>query len=316
MRTGLSGLGAVLGLAFTCAAVLSACGGSGGAGSLTGRIEIDGSSTVYPISEAVAEEFSTATGGGVQVNVAFSGTGGGFKRFCAGETDISDASRPITEGERALCAENGIAYLELKVALDGLAVAVNPGNDFVQCLTVAELKRIWEPGSTVRRWSEVRPEWPAEPIKLYGAGTNSGTFDYFTEAIVGEARASRPDYTASEDDNVLVQGVEGDHYALGYFGYAYYYENRTRVRAVQVDGGGGCVAPTPETVTSGRYAPLSRPLLIYVATASLTRPEVREFVTFYLEHAVELVPQVGYVPLGAAEYEAALAALEQAAGGD
>jgi phosphate transport system substrate-binding protein len=250
----------------------------------------------------------------VRVTVAQSGTGGGFKRFCAGETPISNASRPISDSERELCAQNGVDFVEFRVALDGLAVTVNPQNDFVECLTVQELRRIWEPGSTVRTWKDVRPEWPAEQIRLYGPGTNSGTFDYFTEEINGETGASRPDYTASEDDNVLVQGVEGDRQSLGYFGYAYVEENQGRVKKVAVDGGSGCVVPSPETVTSGQYTPLSRPLFIYLSRQALARPEVQAFVRFYLEHAPELVPQVGYVPLDAAAYQAELAKLGQGGG--
>jgi phosphate transport system substrate-binding protein len=260
----------------------------------------------------MAEEIGIATGGNVQVTIAVSGTGGGFKRFCAGETDISNASRPISQSEVETCSANGVQYLEIPVAIDGLTLAINPANDFVQCLTVAELKRIWEPGSTVRLWSEVRPDLPATEIKLYGAGTNSGTFDYFTEAIMGETGAIRPDYTASEDDNVLVQGVEGDAAALGFFGYAYFAENQQRLRAVAVDGGSGCIAPTPETIRDGSYAPLSRPLFIYVNRASLAEPAVREFVTFYLQHAAELVPQVGYVPLPPEQYQQSAAQLPAA----
>jgi len=300
-------------------ALIVACGGgdSGGAAGgdgLSGNVQTDGSSTVFPITEAVAEEFSLLHEGRTTATVGMSGTGGGFKRFCAGEIDISNASRPITDSERDLCAASAVEYTEIKVALDGLAVVVNPENTFVDCLTVDELKRVWAPGSTLRRWSQVRQGFPDEPLKLYGPGTNSGTFDYFTEAIAGEARASRADYTASEDDNVLVQGVEGDRFALGYFGYAYYIENESRLKALGVDGGAGCVMPTPETVTSGEYSPLSRPLFIYVKNAALAKPEVREFVRFYIEHAAELVPQVGYIALAPAEYQAGLAALEQASG--
>ena len=299
-------------------AALAACArgdaGQGGGETLSGRIEIDGSSTVFLISEAMAEDFTIANRA-VNTTVAFTGTGGGFKRFCAGETDISGASRPIKESEAALCAQNGVTYLELTVALDGIAVTVNPANDFAQCVTAAELERIWEPGSTVMKWSDVRPEWPAEPLRLYGAGTNSGTFDYFTEAVMGKEDESRPDYTASEDDNVLVQGVEGDHFALGYFGYAYYEENRSRLRALDVDGGAGCVAATPQTITSGAYRPLSRPLFLYVKKAALARPEVRRFVEFYLEQAPALVPQVGYVALDAGRYQAERARLDAETGG-
>ncbi|HSJ15070.1 MAG TPA: PstS family phosphate ABC transporter substrate-binding protein [Longimicrobiales bacterium] len=281
---------------------------------LRGTIEIDGSSTVYPISEAMAEEFGRETGGGVRVTVGFSGTGGGFKRFCAGETHISNASRPIKDSEAQLCVQNGVEYLELPVAIDGLAVVVNPKNTFAECLTVAELKKIWEPGSRVSSWSQVRTGFPNQPIKLYGPGTNSGTFDYFTEAIMGEEDASRGDYSASEDDNVLVQGVVGDEGALGYFGYAYYAENSGSLKPVAVDDGTGCVGPTPETITSGQYKPLSRPLLIYVNRSALARPEVAAFARFYIEHAPELVPEVGYVARPAADYAQGVQALGQAAG--
>ena len=298
-----------------CGLALAACGGGAGDGSgLTGSVTADGSSTVYPITEAMAEEFGIAHGGGVNVTIAYSGTGGGFKRFCAGETDISNASRPISDSERAACEAAGIDFVEIPIAIDGLTVVANPANTFAECLTVDELRRIWEPGSTVNRWSQVRPDWPDEEIKLYGAGTNSGTFDYFTEAITGETGAIRTDYTASEDDNVLVQGVEGDDAALGFFGYAYYAENEGRVRAVGVDAGSGCVLPTPETVRTGEYAPLSRPLFIYVKRASLANETVRAFVEFYLDNAEELVPSVGYVPLPAADYQEQLGRLGSGAG--
>ena len=303
------------GMTAVMAVALAACGGAadqngGGSGEadLSGTIEADGSSTVYPLTEAMAEEFGTEHRD-VRVTVGFSGTGGGFKRFCAGETQISNASRPIKDEERAACQQAGVQFEELQVAIDGLAVVVHPQNGFVQCLTVQELRRIWEPNSQLSRWSQVRAGFPDQPLRLYGAGTNSGTFDYFTEAVMGETGASRSDYTASEDDNVLVQGVEGDQNALGYFGYAYFTENRTRLRAVGVDNGQGCVQPTPETVKAGQYAPLSRPLFIYVNRAALARPEVAAFVRFYLENAAELVPEVGYVPLEAAEYQQSLSRL-------
>jgi len=304
------------GVALAVGALLAAgCGERrAGAGGVSGVVEVDGSSTVYPITEAVVEEFTAATGGQVQVTVGVSGTGGGFKRFCAGEIDVANASRPIDDAERAACEANGIAFLEIPVASDGIAIVVHPDNTFVDCLTVEELERIWEPGSRVRLWSDVRPGWPAEPIRLYGPGTDSGTFDYFTEAIVGRAGASRPDYTASEDDNVLVQGVEGDPGALGYFGYAYYEANRDRLKLVGVDAGGGCVRPSPETIRTGRYRPLSRPLFLYVRRDALARPAVREFVRFYVEHASALVPEAGYVPLAPEEYQAALRSLEAAVG--
>lgn len=296
-------------LAVPVIALAMGCGGGGEAeGGLAGMVTLDGSSTVFPISEAMAEEFQIANPG-VRVTVGISGTGGGFKKFCGGETDISDASRPIKETESELCAENGIEPLEIPVAWDGLTVVINPANDWASCMTVNELKRVWQPGSTVERWSDVREGWPDEEIKLYGPGTDSGTFDYFTEAIVGEEDASRPDYTASEDDNVLVVGVEGDGGALGYFGFAYFEENQDRLRAVSVDNGSGCVAPTRESIESGGYEPLSRPMFIYVSAASLARPEVRAFVEFYLSMATALVPEVGYVPLGGERYGELLAAL-------
>jgi phosphate transport system substrate-binding protein len=288
--------------AFAAVLLTTACGSGSPTSRMAGSIEIDGSSTVYPITEAVAEEFGAATGGSVRVMVGFSGTGGGFKRFCTGETQISNASRHIKDSERELCEANGIEYLELPVAIDGLAVVAHPQNAAAECLTVEELRRIWEPGSRIDNWSQVRAGFPGAPLKLYGPGTNSGTFDYFTEAIMGQERAIRPDFTASEDDNVLVQGVEGDRAALGYFGYAYYAENASRLRAVAVDNGNGCVLPTPETVRGGQYAPLSRPLFIYVSRTALERPEVAEFVRFYMEQAPLLVPEVGYVPADAAVY--------------
>jgi len=301
-------------LAAALGVTLAGCGG-GAEGSLSGSIQVDGSSTVFPITEAVAEEFMTETGGRVRVSVGMSGTGGGFKRFCAGETDISNASRPIKESEVEQCRAAGVEPVELPVATDGLAVLVNPANDFVQCLTVDELKKIWQPGSTVKSWSEVRAGFPNRPLKLYGPGTNSGTFDYFTEAVMGKEDASRADYTASEDDNVLVQGVSGDPNALGYFGYAYVAENQGKLKTVAVDAGQGCVQPTPQTIESGQYKPLSRPIFIYVKKASLQRPEVREFIDFYLRSAPELVPQTGYIPLGQAGYQQSRQKFEQAANG-
>ena len=294
-------------------AAFSACGGEQSRieneSRLSGAVRIDGSSTVFPVTEAVAEEFQIENRG-VRVTVGISGTGGGFKKFCAGETDISDASRPIKKSELELCRSNGVEPVQVTVAYDGLAVLVNPRNDFVACMTVAELKRIWEPGSSVTKWSDVQPGWPAEEIKLYGPGTDSGTFDYFTGAIVGEEDASRPDFTASEDDNVLVQGIAGDHYALGYFGYAYYAENTDKLKLVAIDDGAGCVAPSPETVQNGQYEPLSRPLFIYLKRSALERPEVSAFVKYYLHNASLLVPQVGYVALDESAYSATLSALE------
>lgn len=268
---------------------------------IRGSIEIDGSSTVFPISEAVAEEFNKVYPN-VRVNVGVSGTGGGFKRFTAGDTDISDASRPIRESEREAAASNGIEYYELRVGTDGLSVMVSTQNDFVDCLTVEELNTIWAPGSEVNNWNQVRSGFPNRPLRLYGPDTDSGTFDFFTEDINGEAQSSRSDYTASADDNVLVQGIGGDRNALGYFGYAYYAENTDKLKLVAVDDGSGCVTPTPDTILSGEYQPLTRPLFIYVNRESLARSEVREFVEFYMERGEELTREVGYVPVAAAAY--------------
>ncbi|HUP89051.1 MAG TPA: PstS family phosphate ABC transporter substrate-binding protein [Longimicrobiales bacterium] len=277
--------------------------GDGQAQASGGAISIDGSSTVYPISEAVAEEFMAANEGKTRVTVGLSGTGGGFKRFCAGETDISDASRPIKDSEKEACVAKNIAFTEIEIGYDGLTIVVNPKNTFVQCLKVDELKKIWGTDSKINNWSQVRAGFPNESIKLYGPGTSSGTFDYFTEVINGKQGASRADYTASEDDNVLVQGVEGDANALGYFGYAYYKENAAKLKEVGVDAGSGCILPTEETIKNGSYKPLSRPLYIYVNNAGLQRPEVKAFVEYYLSNASKLVPQVGYVALEAAKYE-------------
>ena len=262
---------------------------------LAGTIEIDGSSTVAPVSIAVAEEFRKIQPK-VRVNVGISGTGGGFKRFTAGETDISDASRLIRGEERDAAGKHNINFVEMKVGADGLSVLVHPKNDFVDCLTVAELKKIWEPGSTVKTWSDVRSSFPSEKIQLFGPDTDSGTFDYFTEEIIGEVQASRADYTASADDNILVRGISGSKYALGYFGYAYYSENKESLKAIAIDDGNGCVAPEAETIEDGSYTPLSRPLFIYVNTESVKRPEVIEFIRFYMEVGAKLTREVGYVP--------------------
>ena len=296
---------------------LAACGGGGSQskaanGDLSGTITGDGSSTVFPITTAVAEDFSREHGGKVHVAVAQSGTGGGFKRFCAGETDLANASRPIKAEEQQLCTQSGVEFIEVPVAYDGLSLVVNPQNNFVTCLTTAELKKIWEPESEVKRWSQVRAGFPNTEIKLYGPGTASGTFDYFTAEIMGKEDASRADYTASEDDNVLVQGVAGDQRALGYFGYAYYVENQQRLKVLGVDSGSGCVTPSPETIKNGTYKPLSRPLLVYVNKKALARPEVQAFLKYYNEHAATLVPQVGYVPLDASKYQENLGQIEGA----
>jgi phosphate transport system substrate-binding protein len=271
-------------------------------------IKIDGSSTVFPITEAVAEEFQKAKKGAVKVTVGISGTGGGFKKFCRGETDISDASRPILKKEMDACKAAGIEYYELPVAFDALTVMVNPKNDWIKSMTVAELKMIWEPAAQgkIMKWNQVNPKWPDAPIKLYGAGSDSGTFDYFTEAVVGKAKSSRGDYTASEDDNVLVQGIANDKNALGYFGFAYYAENPTKLKAVAVDGGKGAVVPSAKTVEDGSYNPLGRPIFIYISKKAAAKPEVKEFVEFYLKNSAPLVKQVKYVSLPASAYQTAL----------
>ncbi|MGB7841588.1 MAG: PstS family phosphate ABC transporter substrate-binding protein [Salinimicrobium sp.] len=271
----------------------------------SGSISIDGSSTVYPITEAVAEEFR-AEDPNVNVTIGVSGTGGGFKKFGRGETDISDASRPIKDAEKTAAQKNNIDFVQLEVAYDGLAVVINPENDWVECMTVEELKKLWSPEAqgTITRWNQIRPEWPDEEIHLFGPGVASGTFDYFTEAIVGESGNSRGDYTASEDDNVLVQGVAGDKYGLGFFGLAYYEENQDKLKMIAVDGGEGCVEPSVESVSSGKYAPLSRPLFIYVNSSSVqNNPKVVDFVNFYLNEAPTLLKDVGYVPLTGEEYQ-------------
>jgi phosphate transport system substrate-binding protein len=283
-------------------------------GALTGKIEADGSSTVGPITEAVTEEF-TKEAKGVQVAVDISGTGGGFKRFCAGETDLQDASRAIKPEEAAACQAAGVAYYVFEVAYDGIAVVSNPENDWVDCLTVDQLKQIWEKDSTVKNWSDVNPAWPSEAISLYGPGTDSGTYDYFTEQINGEQGVSREDYTPSEDDNVLVEGVAGDANALGFFGLAYYEQNQDKLNLVAVDGGEGCVLPNIQTVQDGTYKPLSRPLYVYVKVESLARPEVQEFLRFYLATAQDLAEEVGYVDSPVAVYVADQAKLEAAIAG-
>jgi phosphate transport system substrate-binding protein len=267
-------------------------------------IQIDGSSTVFPITEAVAEEFQKAKKSAVKVTVGIAGTGGGFKKFCRGETDISDASRPILKQEMEACKGAGIDYYELPVAFDALTVMVNPKNDWVKTLTIADLKKMWEPSAQgkVTNWNQIRPEWPNAPLKLFGPGADSGTFDYFTEAIVGKAKASRGDFTASEDDNVLVQGIANDKNALGYFGFAYYIENQKKLKAVPVDGGKGPVLPSAKTVEDGTYQPLSRPIFIYVSKKSAEKPEIKEFIEFYMKNAATLVKQVKYVPLPAKAY--------------
>ncbi len=276
---------------------------------LEGDISIDGSSTVFPITEAMAEEFGKATDGNVKITVGVSGTGGGFNKFCSGEIQISDASRPIKQSEVDLCAENGVEYIELPMAIDGLSVMVHPENDFVECMTVEELHTLWAPEAedVVTKWSQVRDGWPDEEVRLYAPGVDSGTFDYFTETVNGESQASRGDFLPSENDNVLVTGIAGDRGALGYFGYAYYAENADRLKLVAIDGGAGCVAPTEETINNGSYSPLSRPLFIYVTADALNQPHVKAFVEYYLGAANrQLVSDVGYIPFQDTIYDLAM----------
>ena len=295
--------GWLLGLTLAIALVATACGdddaggGSGGEASLSGSITIDGSSTVAPVSEAVAEEFRKEQSG-VQVTVGTSGTGGGFTKFCAGETDISDASRPIKDEEKAACEKAGIAYDEFAIANDALTVVVNKDNDWVECLTVEQLKKIWAPNSKVDNWKQVDPSFPDQELALFGPGTDSGTFDYFTDEINGEEGASRTDYQASEDDNVVVQGVEGNKGAMGYFGFTYFEENADKLEAVQVDGGQGCVTPSSEAVQDGSYTPLGRQLFIYPAQNALAdKPQVKAFVEYYVENIDEIADAAGFIPL-------------------
>jgi phosphate transport system substrate-binding protein len=273
-------------------------------------VKIDGSSTVYPISEAVAEEFQKAKKAAIKVTVGISGTGGGFKKFCRGETDISDASRPILEKEMKACAEAGIKYVELPVAYDALTVVINPKNTWITEFKVEELKKMWEPAAQgkITHWNQVNPAWPDAPLKLFGPGADSGTFDYFTDAITGKEKASRGDFTASEDDNVLVQGVSRDVNAIGYFGLAYYIENKDKLKAVPIVNKGSTkgVLPSLETVMDGSYQPLARPIFIYVSEKGMQRAEVREFVEYYLKHGAKLSKEVGYVPLGKQHYDLAL----------
>lgn len=283
-------------------------------------IKIDGSSTVYPITEAVAEEFQKIKKGAVRVTVGISGTGGGFKKFCAKEdavrTDISDASRPIKPSEAEQCKAAGIQFIELPVAYDALTVVVNPKSP-IKSMTVAELKKMWAPEAQgkISKWNQVNSSWPDAPLRLYAPGADSGTFDYFTEVINGKSQASRSDYTPSEDDNVLVQGVASDANALGYFGLAYYEANQDKLKAVAIDGGSGPVSPSLETVRNGKYQPLSRPIFIYVNAKAADRPEVKEFVEYYLNNAEKLTKEVKYVPLLSAEYKEAMQRFQKRAVG-
>ena len=270
----------------------------------TALIKVDGSSTVYPLTEAVAEEFQNANRGHIRVTVGIAGTGGGFKKFCRGETDIADASRPILREEMDLCQKNGIAYYELPVAFDALTVVVSPKNTWVTSMTVEELKRIWEPAAQkkITNWKHVRYDWPDAPLVLFGAGSDSGTFDYFTDAIVGTAKASRGDYTASEDDNVLVQGIANNKNALGYIPFAYYAAHRKKLKVVSIAGKHGPVFPNVENVVNGSYQPLARPLFIYVSETAAKRTEVQDFVDYYLVEGPKLIAEVGYVPLSQRAY--------------
>jgi len=275
---------------------------------LSGTIQIDGSSTVYPVSEAVAEEFRTVQPK-IKVSIGSSGSGAGFKKFSRGEIDISDASRAIKEKEIKACKERNINYLEVRVALDGIAIVVNKENNWLETITTDELKQLWEPNSAITKWSDLRQEWPNEDIHLFGPSTAHGTYDFFTEEIVGEAGASRSDYNAVSDYNVAVQGISTNKNALGYFGLAYYTENMDKLKLIGVDNGNGAVLPSLETVGDGSYSPLARPLYIYVNTKAVERNEVKEFVKFYIQSAAELSKAVGYIPLPEAEYENALSQL-------
>ena len=289
----------------------TACGGGGDSGS-GGAVTADGSSTVGPYVTSAAEGFRDESG--TNVTVGISGTGGGFERFCRGETDLSNASRPIKDEEAAICEENGVEYVELQVANDALTVVVNKSNDWVACLTVEELNVIWKPGSTVENWSDVRADFPDEPLELFGPGTDSGTFDYFTDAINGEEGASRTDYQASEDDNVIVQGVKGTEGGLGYFGFSYFEENQDSLKALEVDGGSGCVAPSVDTAQGGTYVPLARPLFVYAKTDALARQEVEGFLRYMLDNETSIAEQAQFVPLNQTQIDDNLAKLDEATG--
>ena len=308
--------------ALSLALLVSACGGDneaaagdGDGTSVSGEVVVDGSSTVQPLTAAAGELFAQEQPG-VNVSVATSGTGGGFEKFCQGQTDISNASRPIKDEEAAICEENGIEFTELRVATDALTVVTSADNDFVDCLTVEELNTMWAPEAEgkVKTWKQVNPEFPDEELELYGPGTDSGTFDYFTEEINGEEGASRSDYNASEDDNVLVQGVSGSPNAIGYFGYTYYEENADALKAIEVDSGDGCVAPSAETAADGSYTPLSRPLFIYVANKSYAdKSQVSAFVDYYVENDGSIAEAAQYIPLNEdqkGELESALGELQ------
>lgn len=276
-------------------------------------VKVDGSSTVFPITEAVAEDFQAFKKGAIRVTVGISGTGGGFKKFCRNEIDVVNASRPITDAEIETCKQQGVQFIEMPIAYDALTVVINPKNNWSQTITVEELKKIWQPEAQgkITQWNQINPAWPDKKIKLYGAGADSGTFEYFTEAIVGKAKSSRGDFTASEDDNVLVQGVASDIYALGFFGFAYYIENSKRVTAAAVDSGNGGVLPSAATVENNSYKPLSRPIFIYINAKSADKPEVDEFVKFYMANATTLVDEVKYFPLSKEVYQLNLEHLQK-----
>jgi phosphate transport system substrate-binding protein len=304
-----SGLRTLAALLVLVAVAASACGGDD-SGSGGGSVSADGSSTVGPFVTAAAEGFRDQ--GGADVTVGISGTGGGFERFCRGETDISNASRPIEDDEVEICEQNGVGYVELQVANDALTVVVNSANDWATCLTVDELNAIWKPGSKVSSWKQVRAEFPDERLRLFGPGTDSGTFDYFTDVINGEEGASRTDYSASEDDNVIVQGVSGTPGGLGYFGFSYFEEHQDTLKALEVDGGSGCVAPGADTAQDGSYEPLARPLFVYVKTSALERSEVEDFVRYMLDNEQQIAEDARFVPLNDEQLAEAQQKLEEA----
>ena len=311
--------GIVMVAAFALVALLAACGGRDGDGdgeaaaasNLSGRIEVDGSSTVAPFTTAAAEAFKRRQSG-VDVTVGISGTGGGFERFCRGETDLSDASRPIKGEEKAVCEQNGVGFVEFLVANDAITVVVNKTNSWAECLTVEQLQRIWQPGSNGSSWRDLAPSFPDERLVLFGPGTDSGTFDFFTEQIVGEEGSSRSDYSASEDDNVTVQGVAGERGALGYFGLSYFEQNQDKLKAVAINAGDGCVRPSLETAQTGEYKPLSRPLFIYAKKESFERPEVEAFIEFLIENEREIAKDALVIPLTSGQVQTAREELEKA----
>ena len=302
----------VVGVIAAALVVAAGCGGDDGDSASGGTVSADGSSTVGPYVTSAAESFRDESGANVTVGI--SGTGGGFDRFCRGETDLSNASRPIDEDEVTICEENDVEYLELQVANDALTVAVNSDNDWATCLTVDELNAIWKPGSTVKSWQDVRPSFPDEPLELFGPGTDSGTFDYFTDAINGEEGASRTDYQASEDDNVIVQGVSGTPGGMGYFGFSYFEENQDTLKALEIDDGSGCVAPSADAAQSGEYTPLARPLFVYAKTSALERQEVEDFLRHMLDNEATIAETAQFVPLNETQLEENLSKLDDATG--